>query len=215
MVKKDLILIGGGGHCKSCIDVIESGGNFKIIGIVDREEKLHQKVLGYEIIASDKDLPDLIRKHKNVLITIGGIKDPSIRVKQFDYLKQLGANFPLVISPQAYVAKSARIEEGTIVMHRTLVNTDVKIGRNCIVNTFGLVEHDSTMGDHSHLSTGAVVNGTCSIGQRVFIGSNSVVAEGVSISNDVIIGAGSFVAKSINQAGIYIAPGRLVGLCKT
>ncbi|MBI4309254.1 MAG: acetyltransferase, partial [Candidatus Omnitrophica bacterium] len=39
MVKKNLILIGGGGHCKSCIDVIESENKFKIAGIVDTKER--------------------------------------------------------------------------------------------------------------------------------------------------------------------------------
>ena len=32
---KDIVLIGGGGHCKSVIDVIEQEGRFKIIGIVE------------------------------------------------------------------------------------------------------------------------------------------------------------------------------------
>ena len=32
---KKIILIGGGGHCRSCIDVIESTKMFKIIGIIN------------------------------------------------------------------------------------------------------------------------------------------------------------------------------------
>ena len=45
---EEIMLIGGWWHCKSCIDVIEAEDKFKIIGIVDTKEKLHQKVLGYE-----------------------------------------------------------------------------------------------------------------------------------------------------------------------
>jgi len=33
-MKEKIILIGGGGHCKSCIDVIEQEGRFIIAGIV-------------------------------------------------------------------------------------------------------------------------------------------------------------------------------------
>ena len=29
---RDIILIGGGGHCKSCIDVIEMTNKYNIIG---------------------------------------------------------------------------------------------------------------------------------------------------------------------------------------
>jgi len=32
---KPIILIGGGGHCLSCIDVIEQTGLYQIIGILD------------------------------------------------------------------------------------------------------------------------------------------------------------------------------------
>ncbi len=67
-MKENIILIGGGGHCKACIDVIEQEGNYQIAGIVDLPEMLHQKVLGYEIIATDKDFPDLVKEYKNFLI---------------------------------------------------------------------------------------------------------------------------------------------------
>ena len=92
MIKKDLILIGGGGHCKSCIDVIETDGCFNIAGIIDSEDKLHQKVLSYKVIASDKDLPNLVGSYEYFLITIGSIKDPSKRIEEFEYLKILKSN---------------------------------------------------------------------------------------------------------------------------
>ena len=38
-MKEKIILIGGGGHCRACIDVIEQEGRFTIAGIVDVPEK--------------------------------------------------------------------------------------------------------------------------------------------------------------------------------
>lgn len=211
MIKKDLILIGGGGHCKSCIDVIETEGCFNIAGIIDSEDKLHQKVLSYKVIASDKDLPNLVGSYEYFLITIGSIKDPSKRIEEFEYLKKLGPKFPVIISPLAHVARSACVGEGTIVMHRALVNSAASIGKNCIINTSALIEHDTKTGDHCHISTGSIINGTCNIGNRIFIGSNSVVANNVDICDDVVIGAGSVVTKSISEAGLYVGnPARRV-----
>ncbi len=43
MEKENIILVGGGGHCKSCIDVIEQENSFSIVGIVDISEKLGKK----------------------------------------------------------------------------------------------------------------------------------------------------------------------------
>ena len=42
-----IILIGGGGHCKSVIDVIEQENKFEIAGIIDKPELLNSKILGY------------------------------------------------------------------------------------------------------------------------------------------------------------------------
>ena len=39
MKKKNIILIGAGGHAKVCIDVIESEKKFKIVGLIDNKKK--------------------------------------------------------------------------------------------------------------------------------------------------------------------------------
>ena len=36
--KPEILLIGGGGHCHSVIDVIEQEGKYKIAGIIDKKE---------------------------------------------------------------------------------------------------------------------------------------------------------------------------------
>ena len=38
--KEKIILIGGGGHCKSVIDIIETENKFQIAGILDLPEKV-------------------------------------------------------------------------------------------------------------------------------------------------------------------------------
>jgi len=68
--KSNIVLIGGGGHCKACIEVIETEGRFKIAGIVDSKDKVGKKILGYRIFASDGDLPHLTSRYKNFLITM-------------------------------------------------------------------------------------------------------------------------------------------------
>ncbi|MGC9337715.1 MAG: acetyltransferase [Candidatus Cloacimonadia bacterium] len=197
MNKKNIILIGGGGHCKSCIDVIEQESKYKIAGIVDLKEKLREKVLGYEIIANDEDLPELIRDYKYYLITVGQIKSPEKRIRLFNYLKQLGAQFPTIVSPFAYVSSHSYIDEGTIIMHHALVNADVTIGKNCIINTKVLIEHDVTIEDYCHIATSAVINGGVYIEKNTFVGSNVTIKEAVSIERDSVIQAGSYISKNI------------------
>lgn len=196
-MKPELILIGGGGHCKACIDVIEQAGAYKIAGIVDLPDKIGQKVLGYEIIASDGDLPALTKQDFYFLITVGQIDTPERRIEIFDKLKNGSAKLASVISPIAYVSRHAHIGEGTIVMHHAMVNAEAKIGRNCTINTKALIEHDATIEDHCHLSTGSIVNGGVVIKCGSFVGSNSVILEYKSVGANCVVGLHSKVTRDL------------------
>ena len=195
-MKEKIILIGGGGHCKSCIDVIEQEGRFTIAGIVDMPEKQQETVLGYPMIGSDADLLELIKTFCNVLITLGQIKSPTRRMELFNNLMQMGAHFPVIQSPLAYVSRHAHVADGTIVMHHALINAGASVGRNCIINAKALVEHDSVIEDHCHISTGAVVNGGVTIGSGSFFGSGAVSKEYTSIPANSFIKANSLYPKS-------------------
>ncbi len=190
-MKEEIILIGGGGHCGACIDVLEQEGRFTIAGIVDVLEKRQLKILGYPVIGSDADLPELTRVYGNVLITLGQIKSPHRRRELFSGLRQMGACFPVIQSPLAYVSSHAYVAEGTIVMHQAVINAGARVGLNCIINTKSLVEHDAVIEDHCHISTGAIVNGGVKIGSGSFLGSGAVVAESAAIPSNSFIKAHS------------------------
>ena len=201
MERKELILVGGGGHCKSVIEVAESAG-YSILGILDMPEEVGKTVLGYKVVGTDDDIPQFVGKAEFV-ITVGFIKNPAIRIRIFDKIKSAGGRLATIIASTARVSKYAEVGEGTIVMHQAFVNAGAKIGCNCIINTFSNIEHDAQVGDQCHISTGTMVNGDCKIGERVFIGSQSVLANGITVGDDIIVGAGSLVRKSISTKGIY------------
>ena len=198
-MKEKIILVGGGGHCSACIDVIEQEGRFAIAGIVDVPEKKQHTVLDYSVIGSDADLVELIKTFPNVLITLGHIKSPIRRIELFNDLKQMGARFPVIQSPLSYVSPHAQVAEGSIVMHQALINAGARVGRNCIINNKALIEHDSVIEDHCHISTGAVVNGGVKIGSGSFLGSNAVCKEYIEIGENAVIGCGAIIVKNLPQ----------------
>jgi len=196
---KSLLLIGGGGHCKSCIDVIEAEGKYKIAGIVNQTDGCCESVLGYEVLGGDDNLAELYKKHPNALITVGQIKNADLRVKLFQQVQRLGFELPTIISPRAYVSKNASLGIGTIVMHDALVNTEAKIGNNCILNTKSLVEHDAIVEDHCHISTSGVVNGGTVIREKTFIGSNTITKEYITVGKNSVIGGGLRVVSDVRE----------------
>ena len=198
---KNLILVGGGGHCKSVIEAAESAG-YNILGVLDTLENVGKQVLAYSVIGTDDDIPQYVDKAEFV-ITVGFIKNPAIRIKLYNKVKEAGGKLATVIASTAHVSKYSTIGEGTVVMHQAFVNAGAHIGANCIINTFCNIEHDAQIGDQCHISTGTMVNGDCKVGDRCFIGSQSVLSNGIAIGDDIIVGAASFVRKSISAKGIY------------
>lgn len=196
-----LILIGGGGHCKSVMEAAESAG-YQILGVLDLPEEVGKEILSTKVIGTDDDIPAYVDKAEFV-ITVGFIKNPYTRIKLYNKVKEAGGKFATVIASSAHVSKYATIGEGTVVMHQAFVNAGAKVGNNVILNTFTNIEHDAVIGDQCHVSTGTMVNGDCKVGCNCFIGSQSVLANGITIGDDIIVGAGSLVRKSISVKGIY------------
>ncbi|MBD3637735.1 MAG: acetyltransferase [Crocinitomicaceae bacterium] len=204
MAKHKIILIGGGGHCESSIDVIESTNEYKIVGIVDEQLEVGSEVVSYPVIGKDRDLATLTGKADYAIVTVGQIKSPEIRKHLFHSIKALGYKIPAIGADRSYVSKHASVGIGSMIFHHAIVNAKAVIGQNCIINTNALIEHHAVIGSHTHVSTSAVVNGKVTIGEDCFIGSNSVINHGLSICDHVIIGAGAVIVEDITEPGTYV-----------
>ena len=192
-----LILVGGGGHCRSCSDVVEAEGKHTIRGIVDRAPAAKADLLGYPYLGDDSDLPALLENGGSALVTVGQIKSAEARKRLYALLRSFGATLPGVVSPHAHVSRHSTIGEGTVIFHGAIVNARAFVGVNCIINSRALVEHDCIVGDHCHISTGAIVNGGANVGEGTFIGSGATVFNGVNIGSGCVIAAGTVVKSDV------------------
>lgn len=201
-MKSPLILVGGGDHCSSCIDVIEQENKFQIEGIVDIKEKIGGNVLGYPIIGCDDDLPRLAKTRSHFFITIGHVLSSEPRERVYHILKSLQVSIPTIISPLAYISKHAKIGEGCIIFPFSMVDVNAQIGNNCIVNIATTIAHSAIVGNHCHIAANCVL-GKCIVHSRTFIGGNSWINNGVEITSSTVIGCGSNVIRSISENGVY------------
>ena len=194
---KKIVLVGAGGHGVSSADVIETENKYKIYGFVDEKKKI--SLQKYKIIGSDKDLVKIRKTTNNALVVVGQIKNLFLREKIFKKLVRYKFNFPIIISPLAYVSKNASLGKGTIIMHKAIVNSNAKIGKNCIINTGAIIEHDVIIGDNCHISTGTIVNGGVVIKNNSFVGSGAVIKQNIKIGKACLINAKKFVNKNLKD----------------
>lgn len=141
---------------------------------------------------------------------------PTIYQSQIKDVK-FGANVKVVEPLNIY---GCEIGENTFIGPFVEIQKDVKIGKNCKVQSHSFICELVTIGDNTVIahgvmfindlfSTGGPANGdknlwkSTTIGNNVSIGSNATILP-VSICNNVVIGAGSVVTKDITESGIYV-----------
>lgn len=205
---KDIVMVGGGGFCKSVIDVAEDAG-YHILGVLDLPEEVGKNILSYKVIGTDDDIPQYVEK-ASFVVTVGHIKDSTLRRKIYKKIKDAGGAIETVIAKDAYVSPYAKVGEGSLIMHKAMLSADVVVGVCTIINSLVNVSHDAKIGDFCHISTCASINGACVIGDDTFVGSQTAVNQGVKIVGG-IVASQSLVNKDITEKGVYVGcPAKMI-----
>ncbi len=193
-----IALVGGGGHTKSlCL----AGFDVEFVGYVDcaEVENLPLKYLGDDKTFLAGSSPEDIAVH----IAVVSGRDCSMALRRKIIERYDKYRFARLIASSALLLGNTSIGDGTVVMHRCVVN-GATLGSCCVVNTGAIIEHDVVIGDNVFVGPGAVICGAVSIGDDCYIGAGSVIRNGVSITSGVTIGMGSVLVADIDIPGVYV-----------
>lgn len=197
MTAKSLYIYGASGQGKVVADIIlAAGGSSHLAGFVDDQAQvIGHSILGLPVVGDSHWLA--AASTKGELAVALGIGDNHDRQRIAGQCKHLGIELMTLIHPRATVARSALIEEGTVVMAGAVINPEAQVGAGAIINTGAIVEHDVVVGDFAHLSPNVATGGDAHIGSLAHIGLGAIILPRVRIGKGTIIGAGSVVNKDI------------------
>ena len=125
-----LIIVGASGHGKVIADLAETLQQYKEIYFLDDDPK-KKSCMGYQVIGTSADIDSYVTK-ADFAVAIGNAK---VREKILEGLLQKGASIPVLIHPNACVAKNVQIGVGAVVMAGSVIQADSYIGKGCIINT--------------------------------------------------------------------------------
>ena len=193
-MKHQIVLIGGGGHCKSVLNTIYRAGFYDEIAIIDKGYPQIKNILGAPVVGDDDKLPELRETgYTDAFITVGSIKSTVLRHLLREKAVELGFHLPCIVDPSAQISKYVDMGTGIFVGQNAVVNADVRIGDMAIINTGAIIEHECTIGAYSHISVGSKLCGAVFVGEDTLVGAGTVVIQGVRIGAGALIGAGSVV----------------------
>jgi sugar O-acyltransferase (sialic acid O-acetyltransferase NeuD family) len=201
--KNAIVIIGAGGHAKTCIEIIQQNNEYEIIGIVDNKLSPGTEIHNIKVIGDNSVLKKL--RNDGVFYAVNGVgsvNNPSVRKKIFHMLKDLGFKIPNLVHSSCVIEPSVKIGEGNQFFMGSTVGTDTVIGDNCIVNSGSIVSHDCILKNHCHISPGAILAGSVEIGDNSLIGMGATIYIGKIIGKDVVIYNGVNVLTNVEDGRI-------------
>lgn len=197
---KKVVVIGSGGHAKVIIDIILQRNkilddNLKIIGILDDKYNEDKKIEIFETSVIGK-IEKILELPEDIYYIIA-IGNNSVRRKIAE--KYSDKKFITLIHPKAIIGEKVNIEDGTVVMAGSIINSYTKIGKHCVLNTRSIIEHDNTIEDYVHISPNATLCGGVTVGEETWIGTGATIIQEKKIGKKVMVGAGSVIVKDLQD----------------
>jgi len=204
------VIFGAGGHAKVIVDIIERQGIYTISGFLDDYKEPKSEIYGYEVLGGK----DFIREEVgDVSAGIVALGDNWLRKTVVEEIKRIKPNFRFIsaIHPSSSVGRGVIIQEGSVVMAGSIINSDAEIGEHCIINTKSSVGHDAILSDFVTVAPNATVAGGSKIGECTTMSMSSSVIHGKEIGAHTVIGAGATVLDNIPSFVVaYGTPAKVI-----
>lgn len=193
-----IILVGGGGHAKMCIDILCQMKTYAIHGILDANLTIGDAVLEVPVIGRDTELAKYYQEGIRLAVNaVGAASNHPLRSTLYNRIKEAGFSLPNLLHPAAVVEPSAMLGEGNQIMAHATVGSGVRIADNCIINCGSVVSHDCRLGNNVHIAPGALLAGMVEVGEDTLIGMGVTVYLGVKIGKRVIIPNGMNIFRDV------------------
>ena len=119
--------------------------------------------------------------------------------------------FPSLVHTSAVISFFTEIGDGTVVMPKSVIGPNSKVGKFCLINTQSSIDHDCEMLDYSSLAPGALTGGNVKIGLRSAISIGAIIKHGLKIGDDSVVGANSYLNIDLpNNQVAYGTPAKQV-----
>lgn len=145
-----LMIIGAGGYGHTVADIAKQSGRYESIGFLDDNEGLDYT------LGKCGDYKRFADKGTEIYPAFGNNVG---RLQWIEKLVSEGISVPTLIHSTAYVSPEASIGVGTMVLPKSVVNTECVVEMGCIINCGAVIDHGCVIEKGCHVCIGALVKG--------------------------------------------------------
>lgn len=193
-----LIIVGAGGFgleaAAYALDITQSNRtSFELKGFLDDTKPTGTLHHGLPVLGGTSGPID---REALYVIALGA---PEHRRALHTKLAAQGAVFTTLVHPSAYVASTARIEDGAILAPFSFAGPQSRIGAQAVLNIYASVAHESQVGDYTILSPYAGTHANADLGEGVFLGAHATVTKDVRVGARAKLAAGAVAYNDIPE----------------
>lgn len=194
--KKDILVVGSGGHGREVLSIILESGKYNPVGFVDDDESKHGTLIdGYKVLCAIDEVKT--KFNSNSVLIICALGDPHTNRRVTDRMKSMGFQFGNAISPHAHISSGSVVGEGVIIFPQVVVSCGVVIGDHVTVNMGTTISHDTRVSSYVNINPGVHLAGNVVIKEGAYIGLGTNVIQGIMIGECSLLGAGSIVIRDV------------------
>jgi acetyltransferase EpsM len=201
---RPLVVIGGGEHARVVIEAARSQRDaWRLLGIVDRDPAARTTaLLDVAHLGDDDDLLatlSMTAPEERPWLVIGFGGGAADATRRAAAVARFGpaSRWATVVHATGWVAPSATLGEGTVVLAGAVVNAGARVGCHAIVNTRAVLEQDVVLGDYSNIGSGALLGGGATVGANAFVGLGAAVRGHVAVGHGATVGMGAVVVGDV------------------
>lgn len=206
---KQLIIIGAGGFGREVYNfALKSKGynlDFAIKGFLDVNPDALAGFKGYPLVLGNEN--DYAIQMDDVFVN--AIGDNEMRKKTSETILSRGGQFITLIHNTAIINTNVVLGKGCIIEPYAYVGSDSSIGDFTIVQNNAVVAHDVSVGSFTRIDCHVTLVGGISVGSSVYIHTGAVINHKVVVEDNATVGANSFVIMKVKSGEtVYGNPAR-------
>jgi acetyltransferase EpsM len=207
-MEKKVVILGGIGNgsviANAILDANQRGDHeLGFAGYLNDRIAVGGKIESLPVLGKLADWEKFAGKGCFFINTILRIDGQQERIDLFESLNIPDDRLVTFVHPQAYVAPSACLGPGTVVMPHASISAAAELDKCCLVMIGATILHNSKIGKFCHFAAQCCIGANTNIANGVHIGLNACTRENISIGKNSTLGMGSVLTKNMGTNEIW------------
>lgn len=209
---KPLIIVCAGGFGRETAAAVQADDRWELLGFADDDPALRGRAVdGVSVLGSPEEAIGEAPEAHLVVCQAG--PSSGLRRALVSRLRLPPERYATIVHPTAWLAGSASIGPGTVVLAGVVATSTIEIGSHVAIMPGVVITHDDIVEDYATLAAGVRLGGGVRIGSGAYLGAGALLRDGITVGAGAVVGMGAVVTRSVPPGEIWFGtPARARGV---